>query len=73
MKVENKMKNVNQPKKITIPLTKSLKFLHFQTDGKIIFKIIDVMNLQKKKSEFYIRYQLRNKRFYIFTILPYVA
>ncbi len=31
------------------------------------------MNLEKKKSEFYLEYQLRNNRFYIHTILPFVT
>ncbi len=35
-----------------------------------IKRIIDLMNLQKKKSEFYLKYQLRNE---YFTILPFVA
>ena len=55
------------------PSTKSLQFLYFQTDIQNIERIIDLMNLPKKKSEFYLNYQLRNKHFYIFSILPFVV
>ena len=50
---EQKEKNIWQPNR--------------QTDRQNISGIyIDLMNLQKKKSEIYLKYQLRNKHFYIF-------
>ncbi len=36
-------------------------------------RIIPLMNLHKNKSEKCLKYQPRNKYFYIFTFLPFVA
>ncbi len=35
--------------------------------------VIDQENLQKKESDFYLKWQLTNRCFYIFTFLPFVA